>query len=445
MSGRMSFLRESTWVVIHRLILVVIVVGNDILLARILGPDGKGYYTILVVTPVLLASVAAGGLDFSLNQLAHRRPARAFSIFNTAAGLGLIGGLGLASLLWFDVLGIGRALFQGVPREFAASLRLAALAIPTEVLFLLAGMLAVSVGRPLAFSRARIVRRGTMLGATLVAAALFRHRMDLLLLAVLWGFVGAAIVSGAVSLLGAGFRGGGFDRNVGEVLKHAAASYPGRVAERLQTRVDVALLGILGSGAQVGVYSVATGMAEAVLLISNSIATVLFGRHAEQQSALHARALRLMVPLSAVLAASVAVGGTVLIPVLWGDRFQGGVLLLALLLPGVVFFSLVQTVTPSLVQAGRGGAVSVAHAVGLAGNILLNILMIPWLGAAAASLASSASYGITLAILLGAVRMRDGVSLRRLVVMNREDLSIVRARLRAFLEGPVRFGQSGER
>jgi hypothetical protein len=55
----MSVLRDSICLFINRIVVVVIILATDVIVSRYLGPEYKGYYVILYLTPVMLATAAS--------------------------------------------------------------------------------------------------------------------------------------------------------------------------------------------------------------------------------------------------------------------------------------------------------------------------------------------------------------------------------------------------
>jgi O-antigen/teichoic acid export membrane protein len=287
----------------------------------------------------------------------------------------------------------------------------------------------MTTGKSIAYGQMRVVRRMVLL---LGAIALWLivddvHRVGVPFLVL----TQIAATSGSIifCLAKCGYRWAKPDYTVRELLSAGFKAYPGRLSERLQSRIDIVLLGVLSSGAAVGVYTVATGIAEILFFISGSLSAVLFSRKIDQGVHNHLRSLRIMAPLGFAVAAVIGLAGVYLIPKLYGTAFSGAVTPLLCLLPGVVFMSLVHTISPYMVQSNQMHAISTGQTSGLVANVLLNITLIPPLGAMGAAISSTVSYGITLAIMLSFVIKTNGISILDVILVNNEDLKKVRAAL----------------
>jgi O-antigen/teichoic acid export membrane protein len=427
----MSFLRDSTLVFVYRLVLVAVIFVTDVAIARWFGPAGKGYIAILTITPFLLAVVGGLGLDYGLNELGHRFPARLRGLMGSALLIAAIGEGALVLLLWADAMGSRAWLFTGVPSRLAVALRLGLLLVPAEMFAVLATMYMVTAGSPVAYARSRVWRRAIVFAVVVVVVA-GGERGSLGIEAVVAGHIVGALVPAGLMLFAVGYRPTRAAL-VGGVARSALRAYAGRVAERLQYRVDYVLMGILSTSAQLGVYTVATAIAEMIFFVTGSVGSVLQSRSAETEADLHRRTLRLMMPISVIMAFAAGAAGTLAIPIVYGTRFQAGVWQLWILLPGVVAMSLVQVASPWLVQIGRAGRVSLAQALGLAVNVGINVTLIPRWGAVGAALASSVSYAVTGLLVIGAWLRADAEMSLHGLLPDRAELAELLRRMRALL------------
>ena len=79
-----TLIGDASRVFVLRVALASTAFVSDVLLARLLGVEGKGALALLVLTPVLLASLATLGLDYALNQSTHTHPERRNNLTSTA-------------------------------------------------------------------------------------------------------------------------------------------------------------------------------------------------------------------------------------------------------------------------------------------------------------------------------------------------------------------------
>ncbi|MGP3964470.1 lipopolysaccharide biosynthesis protein [Nonomuraea sp. 3N208] len=168
------------------------------------------------------------------------------------------------------------------------------------------------------------------------------------------------------------------------------------VAFHLLLTVDVLLLNALASPAEVGVYTVAVTVlylaqvpAEAVTQICLPRQTVESNRDAEVATC---RTIRLNLLLSAIVVGGLVITAPVLIPLVYGSAYGGSVAPLFARAPGSLALVLLRPIEQYLVRLERPLTMTAIPVGALAVNLVLNILLIPRLGAVGAGLAWSVAY-----------------------------------------------------
>lgn len=416
-----SSLRESGAVFAYRLVLVAVVVATEVVLARALGPTGKGLVAIFTITPVLTAVVASCGLDYAVNYFGHQDGLSIPRTFWRA----LRGGLGVAvvlcSVLLIDLGGVRSLLFRSASAEYRIVEYFSLGIVPAEVFFILASMLAMTVGRPVLYGKIRVLRRGIVLVAVLLAAWAYSDDLVSAVTVVILGQIVAIVAAGTAPVALAPRENHTGTPAYRDLFSYGLQSMPARLAERLQVRIDIVLLGLLSTSSVVGVYTVATGIAESIFYVSGSVSTVLFTRSAEREEELHRLALRVMIPLGILLALTIGLISVFLVPLVFGEEFAEAVVFLWILLPGTIAFALVHIMNPLFVQKGRSAVVSFANSIGLIGNVALNVLLIPQWGGTGAAVASAISYSLTCGWLLLWLAKIDDKPLSEGVVLSASD------------------------
>jgi O-antigen/teichoic acid export membrane protein len=147
-----------------------------------------------------------------------------------------------------------------------------------------------------------------------------------------------------------------------------------------------------------GVYSVATGFAELLLFVPQSLRLSLFPMVAASKIAeanrLTSASCRQALLLTAIGALGFGTIGPFLIPRLYGAAFAGSVTPLLILLPGIVMESQVRILYGDLSGRGKPGVTMVSAAVALLVTVLLDLILIPTYGIIGAAIASSCAYAV---------------------------------------------------
>ena len=160
----------------------------------------------------------------------------------------------------------------------------------------------------------------------------------------------------------------------------------------------------LGLGAT-GVYSIAVVVAELLWFVSSSLTQAVYGRIGTPDRAAAAattvRALQLGVAALVFAAPLLWLGAVQLLPRVLGPAYVGSLLPLALLLPGVLVFGGASALSAYFTNhAGCPQVPARVAALSLVANGGLSVLLVPAMGMAGAALAASASYALSVGVLV---------------------------------------------
>ena len=359
--------------------------------SRFLAPSGRGTF-VLVVLSVTILSRLLGQLGLAVTARMRARDTDLRRLVHRAFGLGVV--LGLAG----GALVAAAAPALNVRGDLAL---IAAVALVPNVLWQTAS------GVLLGLARVRVWNLIQALSPILTLVGM------LVLVVALDGGVRAAVIAWtAAHLLTAAFalfvtrevwlpfgRPALLDEHGRTMLRLALAMGAVQVVNLIGYRVELFILEFYDGVSAVGIYSIAMQAAEALWLIPAALATAITGPavHDDEADAtkLVARSALKSILYTGAVAVVVGVAAPFLIPLLFGDDFDGAARPLALLLPGVVLFAPVTVLVVYLsVRHGRPHlslVVSVAAAVVTAA---LAFLLIPEYGVDGAAVASAVGYAV---------------------------------------------------
>ncbi len=190
-----------------------------------------------------------------------------------------------------------------------------------------------------------------------------------------------------------------------ELAGFGARSLIGSTLQELNIRIDLLVIGLLLDDRDVGIYSfaglVAEGMLAAIAVVRNmmvpSLATALAAPGRAGLPALVGTVYRWTYS-GAFITAIAAVAGTWLaLRVLYGDTtvYLQAIPLLAILLTGTVLVAGILALDFVFIIGGRPGLHSLVVALGVAVNIVLNLMLIPYWGLTGAALATAIATVVT--------------------------------------------------
>ena len=397
-----------------------------LMLARGLGPSGRGTIAFITVTALVLARVAGFGVGEATTVYAAKAPERRGALLSNVV------------------------LFMLASSLLAAALACAAL--------LLLGGEPVGVGRP----ELALLAAGTLASALVEAGAAFLlgcgriRRLAYitataswvypLLLAAVWLIGGLTVAGAALAWLATeALRAGRLLRHsadgldvVGprlglliEEVRFGIRAWVGSFARFLNFRIDQILMGLLTTEAALGIYAVAVNASEVLLYLPAATATALLPAASRVDASRRGRqtlqAFRsaALVTTGAVVIAAIL--GPLLLPVVFGAAFTGSVGPFLWLLPGALGFVAMVVFSNSLMASRSPGLSSFGPVVSLVVGVGLDLVLIPRFGATGAAAAASTAFLAGGAVALAAYAHRNPFAWSALLLPRRDDLDVLRA------------------
>jgi O-antigen/teichoic acid export membrane protein len=395
-----------------------------LLLIALLDPAARGFQSLLVLLPTLLASLTLLGVTSATPVLLHRGVDEQ-RLMSNLLGLGLVVIGGLALLLPPLLPAMARFL-SGEYVVTSADVLIGLMLLPPLLLgdYLRALLIARRDLRQVAVTQS--IGAIAQLIAALVLALLLRlGPYGALWAIVIGGWIGFGWTVRAVRPLGRLLPR--LDRDVlRPLLGLGLRGHAGNVVQTFNYRLDALLVqGFLGQAA-VGLYQTGVLLAEMIWYLPNAVSAALLPQIAATgDSSITPRVARHTLLLTTL-------GAIGLIAVAWPalhllrPAYLGALAPMAILLVGVVALSLHKVVAGDLSGRGLPQYPSITSAVALIITIIANLLLIPRLGIVGAALASTLAYATQTVLLLGIYRRISGVGWRDLLLLRRDDLQLYR-------------------
>jgi glycosyltransferase involved in cell wall biosynthesis/O-antigen/teichoic acid export membrane protein len=400
----------------------------SIMIARAIGPTGRGLYAYPVALLGLVMALAHLGLEFSQVHLAARgkdlrRMWADATVFSMVAG----------AVCWAAVAG----LIVLAPRV-ADGLPLSWIAVPIGLVpFLLMSLYWANLlqldGRLVMATWASWIGVALQMAAT--GALFFTHELTpFRVLMLQWLTNGSTWLL----LLAACRRAGLVTVRVDPVLirqsmAFGVKAYVAQIFFYLVLRADQVLVAHYAGYRQLGLYALATTVAELLWLLTDPLAGALMPHMVRARTGddrrLSFSTARISLLILTVAAVSVWFLAPLAIPTVYGAGFAGAVPALRLLLPGVVALGAARSLGSVRVKEGRMVITSVLGLGAFGLNVALNLALLPWIGIRGASIASSACY-VALALSYVVIARRRGVAGWRDLIPRYPDLRLLGAVLR---------------
>lgn len=421
----MKFIKDTLITFTTNIITVILSIVVAIVIARVLGPEGKGAYSLIILVPTLLALLGNLGIGIANvyfgGSRKHNWAALASNSLVSALGLGTL--LAVAFLAYFFIFHL--SFTKGIePR----CLLLTTLVLPFSLLTVYFNSILLGQNRIREYNLVHLAQGSACL--VLILFLLLALKAGVFGTIIAW--VSAAILASILSILlvrkstkiAWSFHFQLFKSSV----KFGVKGYLGNVIQFLNYRLDMFLVAFLMSVTFVGYYSISVAMAEALWYFPAAVGTVIFGQTsrlgAEEANASTPRICRNTLFITVLAALMLFALGKPIITLFFGSAFLPALEPLWILLPGIVALSICKVLSNEITGRGKPMINTAAAGVSLAVNIPLNLLLIPRIGIAGAALASTISYTVTAILVLIAFMRISKNSLIDTIIIKPEDLRI---------------------
>ncbi len=382
----------------------------SIILARALGPTGKGIYVLIILIPTVMLRLGSLGIEAANVYFTGSKQYEIKDIISNSLISALLLGLILMLLFW------GTS-YLNVFQDFLNSnqidsllLWLAVLTVPFSLIFGFLNNIILGKEEIVKYNKINIFHNILRLIAIIVFLIILKQ-----------GVFGA-VVSHVLAVIGSTLFVILLIRKIGKITLcynrrlfkdstvYGLKAYFGNIIQFFNYRLDIFLVAFYLNPAAVGFYSIAVGIAETFWMLPGAIAAVLFPRISSLNSAeannLTPGIARHTFFIIFVLSLILAFLAKPLIKTLFGSPFLPSVMPLLILLPGIIALGGCKILTADLAGRGKPQFGTYAAFVSLAVNIPLNLYLIPRWGISGVAFASSVAYILsTLMVIIAFIKI----------------------------------------
>ena len=374
-----------------------------LLSARLLGPEGRGHLTVLILIPSMLTVFLELGQEFTTSHLAaeSRRGRRAMHGNAIAYSLLLLPvGLALSAA--------GIALFTNVTVPVLPLAIAGALATAAGTYLRFMSGIAMGTGQVTFYSMSRLLLAGSYPAALIALAVLHRQTST----SFFYAWCASNVLVAGLFLMRFSDTLAFPSRSVARKQLHVGIPiHISNVAQFLLLRADQLVLSVVAGASAVGMYSVGVNLVEALWMLpaAAGLASIPFlsgDAPDDQKQKAMMMATGISIWLTLIGAIFLGAVAPFLVPAVFGKGYTGAVLPLEILLPGIVASALVRITTAALIAKKHTKPLVRYMLLALALNLGLNFALIPPFEASGAALASTIAYAVLgLALLREATRI----------------------------------------
>lgn len=390
-------------------VMSLMALGNNVIIARAAGPEGRGVYGVAVAIGALALPLVSAGLGSATTwQLGRGEPlAQLLALARRAVLLALALSLATAGVVHFGlVFGLGLALGEATRWAVLA----AALALPAQIVVELGRGVALGRRRAVAYNLCSAAVIAVLLGLNLLAAARAQSDTSWVVLNLVLANWAVAIVLVAISLTQQ--LEPVAPPLVRSTLRYGARSAVVALGDAALLRIDYLVAAPIIGLAALGVYAIADQISHLMAWVGLLAGKMMLPEAAGDDDDDGSRSLsklalacRLIVAVTLAGAVVAIVLGPWLINALFGVAFADAYLALLILLPATLCKSLHALVATWLQGRGDQRPIVRASAVAVGVEVLAVLvfaLSFGWLGVA---VAKAGAYLVQLGLSLAALRV----------------------------------------
>jgi O-antigen/teichoic acid export membrane protein len=419
-----QFLKNSLNTLAIDIVILVVSIITSVITARILGPEGRGQLSLLILIPTLCVTFGRIGVGHAVNYYASKIPPTDLIVNSSAISITI-------SFLLVVFLFGATKLFEDFFRKVGSG-GLIWIMIFSLPFYLFNNLF---FGLLQGFYKIRI-RNLLNLSQSLLTIALLLTLLFIFDFGLPGALISYVLALTAIVIFSAYYFLPYFNKKniimdftlIKKLLNFGFKSHIGNVLKDLSYRSDILIIGYYLTTTEIGYYVVAITIAEIVWKIPDAVGTVLLPRIAQmnQTSAKLFTPIVCRTILIATFFCCIGLGFLCqpIIKVLFGLDFLPSVPAAILMLPGIWFLSIWKILANDLIAQGFTIKYSVSSAVSFFVMIFLDLLLIPFLGINGAAIASSISYLAATATIVYFYCKISNNSIRILLCPQRSDYNL---------------------
>ena len=399
MSATNSFIRNSLLNFNRNILTMVLGFASTIIIARVLGPEKQGIYTLVVLLPNMLVTFLNVGIGPSSVYYVGKQKYSIETIVSTNIFLALIISaisivIGILSIVLFR-----DTFFKGVPIIY---------------LFIILSVL------PLLFANSflQAVFQGLQDFKVFNLVAIFGSIMNLVFLIIVVLLLRLNVIGAIISFFASVIAPTLIliiylkKRNIivrfkyiskefiKDSLIYGYKAHLSNILAFVNYRADILMISYFLSPAAVGIYNVAVSIAEKLWVVSQPVSAVLFPRISsaktdEERNNLTAKVARNVLLLSIIIGFIIFLISDLFIEIMFGEKYKAASNIIKILLVGITLFSAERILSNDLAGRGKPELNLYMSLFTVIVNIILNLIFIPKWGFYGAAVATSVAYSLT--------------------------------------------------
>ncbi|MFC1806778.1 polysaccharide biosynthesis C-terminal domain-containing protein [Candidatus Omnitrophota bacterium] len=421
MSEKIGITRGTVLLLGTRAVIILISIATSAIIARYLGPSGKGVLALLVTINALAWQFGNIGLPSA-------------NVYFVAKNRELLSKI-VANSLWFGVTGAGAAVFFisllyiffhkiilvdiRFPLLLISLLSLPAFFVSYLLSNILWGMQKVKV-----VNKLNLLNSALFLISAITVCLLLKQGITGIVIANLTVYYICALVY-MLYLKMPEKIDCFFDKKLFLNMRgYAARSYISCLLGFLIIKSDIFLVNFFLGSSATGVYSIDVAFADMIYILPATIGALLFPKIAAGSNTMELtqRISRHLIFIMLIICIFAGILSKFAIRFIYGEMYLGAITPFYWLLPGIFCLGIGTLFMNDLAGRGQPPIVYIAPGISLLLNILLNLIFIPRYGVTGAAITSSLAYGLMAILTIWYFIRLTGTSLRDAVLIKGNEI-----------------------
>ena len=424
-----EFTKNTTITFLTRILSLIIGLATSIIIARILGPNGKGIYSLVILLPTLIVNFTNIGIGPATVYYIGKGKYPYKEIFGNNVIMSLIVG-GFSIFIGLIIIIFSQDLFfSGISRHYLLfSLTL----IPFSLFFAYTNSILLGLQRFKDYNLFSFIKTIFFLIMVVITLLIFKMNVFGVLLS---NVLTSIVVSLLLFVLVRGIIGGNYFRIKRDYIKdistYGIKAHLSNILSFLHLRLDMLLINVFMNPLAVGYYSISVTITEKLWLVSQSASTVLFPKVSSEKdekmlkefTPIVSRNVLLITGLGAILIFFLSRWIVIL---LFSEAYLPAVEPLQILLIGTVAVSGGRVLGNDIAGRGRPILNTYLNTLTVVVNLCLDVLWIPKFGIAGAAWATTISYSVALIGSLLVYSKISGNSITKIIFIQKSDIALYR-------------------
>lgn len=427
MSNFAGYAKNATTTLFTSGFSALIGLGTSMLVARLLGPDGRGVFALAVLLPTLIISFTNFGIASATTYYTARKIEQPSMIAGNTIIASLLVSLFSIGIGFIVTIFFRESFFHGVSYTY---LLVALLLVPPTVL--VANLQGILLGIQ-SFNRYNVVnliQAFLLFGLTALFLLVFRAGIY----GALWANILALLLTSIIinkwvwSHLGkpSWLLNKSYLKNA---FTYGLQAHLSNILAYLGYRVDMFLVNLFLNPVAVGLYAVGVALVEQIWMVSQAASTILFPMVSGSGSTKAIKDFtplvsRTILVLNIIIAVAFFFLSKWIILILYGKAYLPAASTMQALLTGIVALGTGRVLANDIAGRGKPMLNTYINIVSVLVNVVLNILWIPGFGIVGAAWASTVSYTVAMIGEVFVYVRVSGNSWLKVLFIQRSDLSL---------------------